>query len=341
MDLVSKVKRNIETLRLIQPRDSVLAGVSGGADSIALLHILNALRHDLGIELRVGHINHQLHKAALAHQKFVERTCRHLNIKFFPIPINIKTRLQKEGGSVEELAREARFQSLAALARRTKSNVIALGHNQDDLAETVLMRIIRGTGPLGLQGILPKRTLKKIVIIRPLLGVKRKEIESFLKSKGLPYRVDPTNKENKFFRNKVRLHLLPYLEKNYNRQMKESLISLANISVMDYDCLSAQAETIFKKIAATAQHRVCLPLKELEKLHASIRRMLIRRAIEQLNGNTRRLTLKHIEAIEDKLSPSVQPVSLPLPQPLTARIDARNLCLIKKTRVHQPRNKKA
>jgi tRNA(Ile)-lysidine synthase len=299
MNIIQKTKESIKRYSLLNTGDRVLVGVSGGPDSIALLHILNKLRYELGINLYVSHINHQLRKSADADQKFVQDLCKSLNIPCYVLKLNMKNIRNK--GSLEEIARKKRFDGFIRTAGANKANVIALAHHQDDLAETVLMRILRGTGLLGLQGILPKRKFSGLQVIRPFLDIPKRDIDVFLKKSNIKYRIDPTNKQACFFRNKIRLELLPKLKKNYNNNISEVLAHLADNTAVDYDYLHNQGQKSLKKLSMPTQRKnqIKLSLSPLKKLHPSLLRMVIRLSIEQLKGDMRRLTLNHINEVED------------------------------------------
>ncbi|MFA5088733.1 MAG: tRNA lysidine(34) synthetase TilS [Candidatus Omnitrophota bacterium] len=302
MDLIKRVKETIKKKELIKPQDHILAGVSGGPDSIALVCILQNIRHEFGFKLSVGHINHGLRKSSETDQVFVQKFCQRLGLDCFTSRLDIASR--KQEGSLEEIARDERFRSLCQLAKKIKANTIALGHTQNDLAETVLMRILRGTGLLGLRGISPKHDRKGITIIRPLLETRRADIESFLRTRGILSRLDPTNRQTKFFRNKIRLRLLPLLKKQYNHNIEEVLTHLAHNSAADYDFLAEQAKKHYRKMIPTPRYQTkrLLPLAGLLKIHASMRRMILRLAIEELKNNGKPLSSRHIQEIESLMT---------------------------------------
>ena len=301
MNIILQTKKTIERSSLLKTGDKVLIGVSGGPDSVCLLHILMALRHELGISLHIAHFDHGLRKTSSVDRRFVESLAKQLNIPYSSASKRIATKKTK--GSLEEIAREARFDFLIKTAKKNKANVIALGHNRDDLAETVLMRILRGTGLSGLRAIMPLRRIKNTTFIRPLIDVTRKDIEQYLKKGGIRYRKDPTNKSEKFFRNKIRRDLLPVLEKKYNRNIRSVLANLAQAAADDYDLLDDLTGHLFSKMASTGHQRRSLELRtsQLTKLHLSLQRNLIRKCIEQYKGSTRTLTFSHILEIEDLL----------------------------------------
>jgi len=317
-NFIHRIRQTIQTNALIAPGDTILAGVSGGADSIALLEVLDGLRASWGLKVIVGHINHGLRKGADADQRFVETVCRRKQIPCHSVRVRIPLR---QGDSLEQAARRKRFDALIRLARRCEADAIALGHHQDDLTETVLMRILRGSGLQGLQAILPKRTMEKTVFIRPLLETTRAEIEAFLKNKKIHFRTDPTNSDTKFLRNKVRRKLLPLLQKEYNPQIVAVLAGLAETAALDYDFLSGRGQAAFQRVTTrAAKGRIELSVPKLKQLHPALRRLVIRQAIERVRGDTRTITLAHLRAIEAFLNDAGTPDGAQIHLPRKIRV---------------------
>src|SRR3989339_2008737 len=222
--LTRKVLQAVKEYGLIRKFDRIVLGVSGGPDSIALLYCLLALKEEYRLTLHIAHLNHMLRpKDSVKDAEFVRLLAKKLGLACAIKKVNLKG-LKK--GSLEEAARKARLDFFLDTAKRIKADKIALGHTLDDQAETVLMRLLRGSGLLGLSGILPKRDILGFTVIRPLLGIKRKEIENFLKAKRIIPRVDASNLDQAYFRNRIRHKLLPGLEK-YNPNIKEVLAGSA------------------------------------------------------------------------------------------------------------------
>jgi tRNA(Ile)-lysidine synthase len=290
--LLEKIKNTIKKYRLIDKNDKIIVGVSGGPDSLALLYLLNNLKKELKISLHIAHLDHCLRKESHRDRKFVENLAGQLNLPVTVSCIDVK-KIAKQGGSQEEIARNVRLNFLFKIAQKIKATKIALGHNLDDQAETVLMRILRGTGLFGLGAILPKRKISGFTVIRPLIEIKRRDIEVFLKKKGIKPRIDFSNQKDIYFRNKIRNRLLPLLEKEYNRNIKEMLSNLAESASLDYDYLNQITQKIVRKI----QKRIVLD--KFFKLHPALQRLLLRYWIAKLKGNTRRITFQHIREIED------------------------------------------
>ncbi len=289
--VLEKVKKTIKGYNLVDKGDKIVVGVSGGPDSVALLYLLNSLKKELKICLHVAHLDHMLRNDSCKDRKFVERLAQKLELPVTAAKVNIKE--LAKSGSLEEIARNARLGFLFKVARDIKADKIALGHNLDDQAETVLMRIIRGAGLYGLSGILPKRSISGYKVIRPLIEVRRREIEGFLKRKKVIPRIDASNLEDIYFRNRVRNRLLPLLEKEYNKNIKEVLSNMAESTGYDYDYLIGVAERLAKG------QKTKLNLSRLKRLHPAIRRLLLRMSIVRVKGDTRRIAFQHIKELED------------------------------------------
>lgn len=289
--MFAKARETVKKFNLIQKGDTILIGVSGGPDSVALLYLLKSLSRQFKLKLHVAHLDHMLRKESQEDANFVRRLSEKLKIPATITNINVLELSVK--GSQEEIARNARFGFLFNLAKKIKAQKIALGHNLDDQAETILMRIIRGAGLYGLSGILPKRDISGFCIIRPLIETRRREIDKFLKSKKIKARIDQTNKEEIYFRNKIRKNLLPILEKQYNKNIKDVLSNAAQTIGYDYDYLSIKARETLKKF------RNKLNLKKFLVNHIAIRRMVLRFCIMKLKGDMRKIDFRHVKEIED------------------------------------------
>ena len=303
---LGKVKDTIKKHSLINRNDRVVIAVSGGPDSLALLYLLNGLRDELRLKLHIAHLDHKLRRSSGKERKFVEKLACRLNIPITAAEIDIKQLAQH--GSLEEKLRRARLAFLFKVAKAVKADKIALGHNLDDQAETVLMRILRGTGLYGLAGILPKRKISNYWIIRPLLEIRRREINAFLKRKKIKPCIDASNSKDIYFRNRVRNKLLPLLESEYNRNIKVLLSNMAESAGYDYDYLCQAASRALKDTGAKR-----LNIHKLSKFHPAMQRLMVRLCIQNLQGDTRRLTYRHTKEIEDLLSnrPAGSIVDLP------------------------------
>lgn len=311
--VIEKVKNTIKRHKLIAKGDKIVVAVSGGPDSVALLYLLAVLKKELNLTLHVAHLDHMLRRDSYKDREFVEGLAKKLRLPVTAARVNIKAFAHK--GSIEEIARNARLGFLFRVARDIKADKICLGHTLDDQAETVLMRILRGTGLYGLSGILPKRNIAGYLIIRPLIEVRRKEIEAFLKRKKIKARQDPSNLEEVYFRNKIRNKLLPRLEKEYSANIKEILSNMAETIALDYDYLRSKADYYMRSFGRR------INLKKFLRLHPAMQRLVLRMSIAKIKGDFRRITFQHIREIEDLI----------LSRPVNSIVNLpRGVCIVKK-----------
>ena len=298
MDLTKQILQIITKQKLTRTGDTVLVGVSGGADSVCLLHVLYQLRHPLGIKLHVAHFNHRLRPSADRDERFVRDLSAKLSL---PIAVHRRKGVLKSKIVSEDKARQWRFEFFAKVARQAKAQSIALAHTQNDLAETVLMRFLRGSGLLGLRGILSENKILERNFIRPLLSIQRGQIEKYLKVHRLEYCNDETNQQTHYLRNKVRLELLPNLIKNYNANLPNVLVDLAYTTQGDYDYLLTESQALFKKNVKVEKSKLKIKLKFFLKQHVSMQRMLLRLSFEKIVSNFNQLSFAHIQEVEDML----------------------------------------
>lgn len=289
--ILAGAKETIKKYRLITKGDKIVVGVSGGPDSLALLYLLNDLKGEFGLKLYVAHLDHMLRQSSFRDAESVKKIAHNLGLPSRISRLNIKAQAKK--GSLEEIARNARLDFFFKLARDSGAKKIALGHTVDDQAETVLMRILRGTGLYGLSGILPKRKICGYEVIRPLIEIKRSQIDAFLKKRKISPRIDSSNLKDIYFRNKIRNRLLPLLESGYSRNIKELLANMAQSAGYDYDYLSRAAERSMRRT------KTRISLVKLKRLHIALQRIIIRKMIAAVCGNTRRITFRHMRELED------------------------------------------
>jgi tRNA(Ile)-lysidine synthase len=221
--LVESVGGFIASHDLIDRGNLVLVAFSGGADSTVLLSILHRLSGQMGFSVAAAHFNHRLRPEAEVEERRAERFVLGLGIPFYAGSDDVRSIASATGDSLEEAARKARYRFLERTARDRSADRIATGHTRSDHVETVLMRIVRGTGLRGLSGIPARRGS----VIRPLLGVTHEEILAYCNASGLSFTEDPTNEDVRFFRNRVRLELLPLLESDYHPGVRDNLARLA------------------------------------------------------------------------------------------------------------------
>ena len=254
---IEKVRRFARRRGLIEPGSRVIAAVSGGPDSMALLAILSELSRDMRFHLAVAHFDHGIRREAGRERALVERFARRLEVPCFLGAGDVPAEARRSKIGLEETARLLRFRFLEETSRSWNATSVALGHTRDDNVETILHHIIRGAGWRGLQGIPPRRGM----FIRPLLGCGRSELKGFLRGRAIRYAVDRSNLDAAFMRNRIRGRLLPYLKRNFNPSIEEALLRLASNLSEGWETLEAP---LVKRIpAADRRGEVRIPLSRL------------------------------------------------------------------------------
>ena len=276
--------------------DTVLVGVSGGPDSVFLLHLLNSYKRKFGIKLFVAHMDHGLRGAESAKDaKFVKMLSRKLGLKLAYKKINVKSIKTKL--SLEELLREKRYAFFKTAAKKFKANIVTTAHTLDDQAETVMMRIIKGASLKGIVGIHPVRTEGKVRYVRPLLEVEKKEIVSYLKSHAVAYRIDRTNFKDDFLRNRVRNKVLPYLEK-INPRLKRALSNLSESLREDFDFIEEEKRKRKGLIKKNGQS-ISILISDIVYQPKALQKEIVREAIKIAGGNIKKLTFRHWKDVDN------------------------------------------
>ncbi|MEA1939094.1 MAG: tRNA lysidine(34) synthetase TilS [Candidatus Caldatribacteriota bacterium] len=293
--LEEKAFNTIKRFNMLSFNDKVLIGVSGGPDSISLLMFLLSLKEKYHLSIYIAHLNHMLRgKESDKDADFVKKIAKGLNLSCEIKNYDLYKFYKNRSLSLEEAAREYRYRFYMETAKKFGTNKIALGHSSDDQAETVLMRIIRGSGLEGLMGIPPVRGN----IIRPLIECTREEIEEYCQKHKIKYRIDSSNKTSVYFRNKIRLELLPLLSRKYNKNIKDNLLRLRNIVSEASGYLQEKTETSFMQIIKEEnKDRIIIDLKKLKVLPLALKRRVIRKAIKTVKGNLFSISFKHIYQI--------------------------------------------
>lgn len=231
--LLSRAEATCAKYQMLKPGERVLVACSGGADSVALFYLLKALCRRLKIRLALLHYDHALRKNSSRDFQFVKALARKTKTPFYGGVRNPKKGILRKGLSPEEAARNLRYDFFKSVCQKTGISKIALGHHRDDQAETVLMRILQGTGPRGLQGIRPVVKVKGMTLVRPLVKISREEIRESLRRNRIRFREDSSNQSLQFLRNRIRHRLLPLLEKEFNPRIRESLCRLAETTMRE------------------------------------------------------------------------------------------------------------
>jgi len=296
--MLLSVKKTVEAYRMFSPQDKVLAAVSGGPDSVALLSILKRLQGVFGLDIFVASFDHGIRRNSGRDVAFVRRLAGGMGYPFFTERLKAKPARRRPS---EDFLRRARYDFLMKICARTGANVMALGHTRDDQAETVLMRLLRGSGLWGLAAILPVRHQGAVRIVRPLIGVSRQDILEYLRQEKMDYRTDETNAQKIYLCNKVRLKLLPFLEKEFNANVREALVHTALLAGADYDYLDRQASDFLKTHGRMYRDRLVIAEAPLKSLDIALRRVVWRSAIASLTGISGLIGFRHASELEDLL----------------------------------------
>ncbi len=293
--LLVHVRHAIVAHRLFARGDRILIGVSGGIDSVALLHLLRELAPTWRLALHVAHLDHGLREESSEEATFVAELAARWNISATVERRPVDAICAREGWSLEEGARRVRYEFFLDVARRQSASCVALAHTADDQAETVLMRLLRGAGLLGLGAIPAKRALEgPIGIARPLLDVWRRELLAYIETEQLPYRSDPSNEETRFTRNRIRHELLPMIERDYNPNIRAALVQLAQQSASDYAYLQEAAGRVWKRVVKVSQpDRVVMRIAVFLSQPEALQRQLVRQAIQQVRGDLHQFEYRH------------------------------------------------
>lgn len=318
----NKVYKYIIKNNILENGEGVILGVSGGADSICMLYVLNELKEKLRIRLFVVHVNHMIRGVDADNDAaFVEEQCKKLEIPFYLEKINVQKLAKTKGLSEEEAGREARYEIFEQYRNKINADKIAVAHQMNDQSETVLFHLFRGTGIKGLVGMLPKRN----TIIRPLLCLDRTEIEEYLKNNKIPYHEDYTNAQTAYSRNKIRLQLLPFIKENINEKAEEHIINAAENLREVEDYLSAQVLDAFRMYVQDSELN-----NQAGELHPVILSGVIRMMIEDCAGKLKDITKVHIESVMDLFHHQVSK-EINLPYGMIARRTYDGILITKET----------
>ncbi len=303
--LKNKILDTINKYKLINSGDRIVLGVSGGPDSISMLTVLNELKSDLKFDIFVAHINHGIRENSKLDEQFVMQFCNKIGVELYVLNTNIKKIAEKEKRGLEETGRIVRYNYFDEILEKTNSNKIAIAHNENDNAETILMNIVRGSGLSGLKGIEPQNGK----YIRPLIECKREEIESYCEREELNPRHDESNDENIYTRNKMRNVVIPYIKKELNPNIIQTINRLSSIVKDDLEYLDKQTEIEYKNVCLEEnfikenvyniekEAKIILDLKKFNKENIAIQKRIILYSINKLFGTTKGIEKIHIQDI--------------------------------------------
>ena len=290
---IENVLKKIRDSKLVNDGQIIILGLSGGPDSLCLLDALIRISKNINLMIVPVHINHKLRKNADKEQKHIEEICEGYDIPIISIEANCRKIAKDEKISIEEAGRIIRYGFFHSVAddlyerwNNKEAISIAVAHNADDQSETVLFRIIRGTGIHGLSGMRPYRMDPVYPIIRPLLNITRDEIEAYIKEAGLVPNIDESNEDTEYTRNRIRLELIPKIEEEYNPRVKENLRNLAEMAYMDDDCMRGVAAELMEGSSEIFEEerslQIVLKLDEILEMHPAIIRRIVGIVFEEL-----------------------------------------------------------
>ncbi|MDD2972376.1 MAG: tRNA lysidine(34) synthetase TilS [Lachnospiraceae bacterium] len=334
--MIDKVHRYIQKYHMIEENDKIIVGVSGGADSVCLLFVLLEIQKKMPLSLYVVHINHKIREEAMEDADYVKELCRKMELPYFLVEEDVEALAVREHLSPEEAGRKVRYAAFEKVMEEQGGNKIAVAHNKNDRAETVLFNLFRGSSIRGLNGITPVRDQ----IIRPLLCVERKEIEQYLRERGITYCVDKTNGEDTYTRNRIRNHLLPYVEENISEQAVSHISDTAEVVAQTEEYLQKMTDVSYAEVVTTAhdagvpggkskkdnreqydgiqrQEPLWMDVSGFRSLDTIIQKYLIMKCMHQLAGSRKDITSRHVQDVVDLFE---KPVSkrVSLPYQLTA-----------------------
>ena len=294
---LDKLEQNfLDTIKennLINKGDVIVVGVSGGPDSITLLTCLNKYKEYLGITVICAHVNHLIRVDSTEDEQYVENMCKKMGIKCYVKRENIEELAKEQKKGTEEVGRKIRYDFFDEIAKKENANKIAIAHNMNDNAETMLLNIIRGTGMQGLEGIQAEEYGK---YIRPLINCAREEIEEYCEKNNLQPRIDSTNKENIYKRNIVRNKILPQM-KEINPNIVENISRLSKIIKSENSYIKNEVKNIYNRIATLSLGKIEIDIHDFQKLELSLKQNLILYAINQIAGSTRNIEKINIDDI--------------------------------------------
>ncbi len=292
-----RVLKTIKKNRLIVNGDKIVLGVSGGPDSISMLNILRELKEEgtLQFNMVVAHINHMIREEAIEDEKYVEDYCKKNGIECYVKRINVIEYAQNNKIGTEEAGRKARYDFFDEIAQKTNANKIAIAHNKNDKIETIIMHILRGSGLSGLKGIEPIRNNR---YIRPLIDCERQEIEDYCEKEKLNPRIDKTNFENNYTRNKIRNVVIPYIKEEFNPNIIETINRLSEVITAEENYMDKIVKEIYGKILIEKkENEISLSLKEFNKQEEVIKNRLILYTTRQLMGSSQGIEKIHLKDI--------------------------------------------
>ena len=292
-----KVIETIKKNKLIINGDKVVLGVSGGPDSISMLNVLREIKEEkiIEYEIVVAHINHLIREEAIEDEEYVKNYCEKNKIKCYIKRIDVQELAQNKKIGTEEAGRRARYEFFDEVLKKANSNKIAIAHNKNDKIETIIMHMLRGSGLSGLVGIEPMRDNK---YIRPLIECDREEIEEYCEKEKLEPRIDKTNFENDYTRNKIRNIVIPYIKNEFNPNIIETMNRLSEVATEEEVYMNKIVKQTYEKILFDVKEKeIILKLKEFNEQEEIIKSRLILHTVKMLMGSSEGIEKIHIKDI--------------------------------------------
>ena len=331
-DIKERFKKNLRNKNLISNNNRLLLGVSGGPDSLTMLDLFTSIRDDFNLEIIVFHLNHLFREEAGQEAEYVRRICEKKNLKAIIKTHDVPKYVENNNLSPEEGAREIRFKYLKEIFQNEDIDKIGLAHNKDDLVETVLLNIFRGSGMRGLKGIEDEVTIEGMKIIHPLLIFFRSEIIDYCNSNGLEPVYDPSNDSNLYSRNRIRNNILPLIENQINPNVKQVITRMTESVKEDYNFIKQYSDKKFKELLIEKdEQKYILDLKKIKDLHPTLIKRIINIIVKELKGNIDNFYYKHYNDIINFIDANNTGDLLDLPDNINIKISYDKLIVIKGT----------
>jgi tRNA(Ile)-lysidine synthase len=322
-------KNAIREFAMLTQGDHILVAVSGGADSMALLHCLHRLSSKYCLKLTVAHLNHRIRDAeGDADAEFVRKISIDLGLPFVYESIEVKQKALASHQNIEDLARTLRYDFLRRTAAQTGATKIAVGHNLNDQAETILFRFIRGSGLEGLAAIHP---VVEGSIIRPLIDCSRELIRDYLEQQNIGYREDSTNRDLRYARNRIRQELLPYIQTHFNPQVFSALSREASLARETWAFIQSQAMTAYTALRSQTEEGLSLKIPMILELHPALQKQVLRLALKECLGSIRGVGSVHIQSLLSQCKTACSGDEICLPNGCTAIRQFDSLLLLNRS----------
>ena len=319
-----KVFSFIEQHHMLEPNDRVVIGVSGGADSVCLLFVLLEYAHRIPLSVAVAHVNHGIREEAAEDARYVKELCRVRDIPYYLTETDVRKIAQEQRCSEEEAGRMARYEAFFQTALAFRADKIAVAHNSNDRSETMLFHLFRGSGIKGLGSIQPVRDN----IVRPLLCLERREIEEYLKERDVSYCHDITNEQDDYTRNRIRHHILPYVEKELVAGCVGHMSQAADLLLQVEDYLERQTRKAMENCVENGDHCIILKADIFRQQHIVIQERILLNAVKSLTPLGRDITAVHVKALLN-LFEGASGRSIALPFGIVARKEYERVILEK------------